>query len=109
MLTRMLEFDVSLSEIEQTFLAVVAQRLVAVKCPFCEDECSPHCKKMRKTKRLGIFEMLYGKNLSLALKEARGEDVECDYTTLKDVIKKGIALGYLTTHSMHKWIYQYED
>lgn len=106
---RMLEFDVSLSEIEQTFLAIVAQRLVAMKCPYCSNECSPHCKKMRKSRRLGVFEMLYGKNLTLALKEAQGEEVDCDYITLKDVIKKGIALGYLSNQSMHKWIYQYED
>ncbi|USK32537.1 hypothetical protein LIT25_18310 [Bacillus sp. F19] len=53
--------------------------------------------------------MLYGKNLTLALKEARGEEVDCDYITLKDVIKKGIALGYLSNQSMHKWIFQYED
>ncbi|MGP1910209.1 MULTISPECIES: competence type IV pilus ATPase ComGA [unclassified Metabacillus] len=106
---RMLEFDVSLSEIEQTFLAVVAQRLVGVKCPFCEGECSPQCKKMRNVRRLGIFEMLYGKNLTLAIKEARGEKVECDYATLRDAIKKGIALGYLPSYALHKWMYAYED
>ena len=106
---RLLEFDVSLSEIEQTLIAVSAQRLVQLKCPFCEGTCSPYCKKLRKKRRLSIYELLYGKNLSAVMKEAKGEAASYSYPTLKDVIKKGIALGYLYPNSYDRWVFHYED
>ncbi|MRX72617.1 competence protein ComG [Bacillus lacus] len=106
---RLLEFDVGLSEIEQTLIAVTAQRLVEVKCPFCPEKCSPYCKKMRKTRRLSVYEMLYGKNLSFALSEARGENQDFSYPSLKKVIRKGIALGYLYPHSLERWVLSHEE
>ncbi|MBO1512333.1 competence type IV pilus ATPase ComGA [Metabacillus bambusae] len=106
---RLLEFDVSLSEIEQTLIAVSAQRLVQLKCPFCEGECSPFCKKLRKKRRLSVYELLYGKNLTAVVKEAKGEASAYSYPMLKDVIKKGIALGYLYPNSYDRWVFRYED
>lgn len=99
----------SLSEIEQTLIAVSAQRLVQLKCPFCEDQCSPFCKKLRQKRRLSIYELLYGKNLTAVVKEAKGELTSYQYPTLKDVIKKGIALGYLYPNSYDRWVFRYED
>lgn len=106
---RLLEFNVSLSEIEQTLIAVSAQRLVPIKCPYCEGECSTYCKKMRKKRRLSVYELLYGRNLSAVLKEAKGETTTYDYPTLKDVIKKGIALGYLYPKTYDRWVFRYDD
>jgi len=106
---RLLEFDVSLSEIEQTLVAVTAQRLVQLKCPFCEDACSPYCKKLRRKRRLSVYELLYGKNLTSVMKEAKGEVAEYSYPTLKDVIKKGIALGYLYPNSYDRWVFKHEE
>lgn len=106
---RLLEFDVSLSEIEQTLIAVSAQRLVQIKCPFCEGPCSPFCRKLRKNRRLSVYEILYGRNLAAVVKEAKGESTVYRYPTLKDVIKKGIALGYLYPNSYDRWVYNYED
>ncbi|WP_226667453.1 competence type IV pilus ATPase ComGA [Metabacillus litoralis] len=108
-LYRLLEFDVSLSEIEQTLVAVTAQRLVQLKCPFCEGICSPYCKKLRQKRRLSVYELLYGKNLTAVIKEAKGEVSSYYYPTLKDVIKKGIALGYLYPHSYDRWVFKHED
>ncbi len=106
---RLLEFDVSLSEIEQTLIAVSAQRLVKLKCPYCSEECSTYCKKMRERRRLSVYELLYGRNLSAVLKEAKGEQTEYYYPTLKQVIKKGIALGYLYPQTYDRWVFHYED
>ncbi|MDA6151382.1 ATPase, T2SS/T4P/T4SS family, partial [Escherichia coli] len=40
---RLAEFGVNMMEIEQTLVAVTAQRLVELNCPYCEGECSPFC------------------------------------------------------------------
>jgi competence protein ComGA len=101
---RLLEFDVSLQEIEQTLLAVTAQRLVDLKCPFCEGECSPFCREQRNVRRVGVYEVLYGEALVKAIQEARGEKVIYRYETLRDVIKKGIALGYLPLRTIEGWM-----
>ncbi|WP_044894418.1 competence type IV pilus ATPase ComGA [Bacillus alveayuensis] len=105
---RLLEFGVTLSEIEQTLIALVAQRLVDIACPFCQEGCSPYCKTLKKTRRLCIYELLYGRNLSAAIQEAKGEEVCFDYKKLKDLIKKGIALGYLYPKTYERWVYDNE-
>ncbi|MCA1031720.1 GspE/PulE family protein [Bacillus timonensis] len=101
---RLLEFNVSLQEIEQTLIAVVAQRLIELKCPYCKGACSPMCKQMRQNTRAGVYELLQGKALLQVLKEARGESAQYHYERLRDVIKKGIALGFLYPHSYERWI-----
>lgn len=106
---RLLEFGISFSEIEQTLIALVAQRLVDITCPYCKDDCSPYCKTLRKTRRTSIYELLYGRNLSAAIREAKGEEATFDYKRLKDVIKKGIALGYLYPKTYERWVYEYEQ
>lgn len=89
---RLLEFDVSLQEIEQTLIAIAAQRLVDLKCPYCEGKCSPLCKKHRKVRRVGVYELLNGHALTEVMKEARGDKADYHYEKLKDVIKKGLPL-----------------
>jgi competence protein ComGA len=101
---RLLEFDVSLQEIEQTLLAVTAQRLVDLTCPFCEGTCSPFCRKQRKVRRAAIHELLYGEALTKAIQEARGEKVSYRYETLQDVMKKGIAFGFLSPYVLKGWM-----
>jgi len=101
---RLLEFDVSLQEIEQTLIAIAAQRLVDLKCPYCEGKCSPQCKKYRKVRRVGVYELLNGHALNEVMKEARGDKAEYRYEKLRDVIKKGIALGYLYPDALERWV-----
>ncbi|MBA2869907.1 competence protein ComGA [Anoxybacillus calidus] len=101
---RLLEFDVSLQEIEQTLLAVTAQRLVELQCPFCGEQCSPICRKQRKIRRTCVYELLYGEALTKAIQEARGEKVTYRYQTLQDAIKKGIALGFLSPRLLQGWM-----
>lgn len=106
---RLIEFGVPLSEIEQTLIALVAQRLVTVACPYCKEECSPYCKSLRGARRLSIYELLYGKNLTEAIREARGEEAVLHYQKLKDVIKKGIALGFLSPSTYDRWVLDHEE
>ncbi|WP_164462206.1 competence type IV pilus ATPase ComGA [Bacillus sp. FJAT-42376] len=108
-LYRLLEFGVPQAEMEQTLIAVSAQRLVDLKCPYCAGKCSPFCKKMRKTRKAAVFELLYGRNLTAAFHQTRGARDGTDYPTLKDVIKKGIALGYLSQNTYHRWIFSNEE
>jgi competence protein ComGA len=92
---RLLDFNITHAEIEQSLLAVAAQRLVELKCPFCKDKCSPLCKKMRKVRRLSVYELLYGQDLKQVMLEAKGGRGVYSYATLSQIINKGYALGYI--------------
>lgn len=100
---RLLEFGVNKLEIEQTLVAVAAQRLVELTCPFCQGTCSPFCVSNNWIKRASVFELLTGRALMGVMKN---ETVY--YPTLKDVIKKGIALGYIKETEYERWVYDYE-
>ncbi|MFX3624894.1 MAG: competence type IV pilus ATPase ComGA [Ectobacillus sp.] len=92
---RLLDFNITLPEIEQSLIGVAAQRLVDLKCPYCHGKCVPLCKKMRKVRRLSVYELLYGKALKQVIQETKGEKAAYMYATLRDAVKKGYALGYI--------------
>lgn len=96
---RLLDFHITQAEIEQSLLAVAAQRLVEMKCPFCKGNCSSLCKKMRKVRRLSVYELLYGQDLKKVLQEARGEKADYHYQTLSQVMSRGYALGFINKDS----------
>nr|WP_269153262.1 ATPase, T2SS/T4P/T4SS family [Neobacillus sedimentimangrovi] len=102
---RLHEFGVNWLEVEQTLIAVTGQRLVELTCPFCNGECSPFCYSYGRWKRASVFELLSGRNLSAVMKAARGEESETNYRTLKQVIKKGIALGYIKESEYDRLVY----
>ncbi|MCH1624918.1 competence type IV pilus ATPase ComGA [Fredinandcohnia quinoae] len=106
---RLLEFDVSIQEIEQTLIAIAAQRLIDIKCPYCEGKCSPICKKYRHARRTGVYELLNGRALTDVMREAKGENAKYPYKKLKDIIKKGIALGYLYPDALERWVVDEKD
>lgn len=101
---RLMEFGVGKLEIEQTLVAVAAQRLVEIVCPFCQDICSPYCFSSNRLKRASVFELLTGRALMSVL---QGE--EPTYKTLKDVIRKGIALGYIKDSEYDRWVFDDEE
>lgn len=105
---RLSEFGVNSVEIEQTLVAITAQRLVELTCPFCQGECSSFCYCYGRWKRASVFELLSGKALNAAMKEAKGEEAVIKYRTLKEVIKKGIALGYIKESEYDRWVLDYE-
>jgi competence protein ComGA len=92
---RLHEFGVNWLEVEQTLIAVTAQRLVELTCPFCEGSCPPYCYSYGRWKRASVFELLSGRNLNLVMRAAKGEKLETNYRHIADVIRKGIALGYI--------------
>lgn len=92
---RFMDYGITLQEIEQSLLAVAAQRLVELKCPFCKGKCSPLCKGMRQVRQASIYELLYGHELKQVIREANGEHVTYHYETLQECVRKGYALGFL--------------
>ena len=106
---RLIEFGVNAVEIEQTLVAVTAQRLVELTCPFCKGECTPYCYCYGRLKRASVFELLTGRALNAAMKESRGEEAIVQYRTLKEIITKGIALGYIKETEYDRWVLEYEE
>ncbi|HFJ9518655.1 TPA: competence protein ComG, partial [Bacillus tropicus] len=92
---RFIDFGITRQEIEQSLLAIAAQRLVELKCPFCKRKCSTLCKSMRQVRQASIYELLYGYELKQAIKGANGECVTSKHETLESSIRKGYALGFL--------------
>ncbi|WP_075982291.1 competence type IV pilus ATPase ComGA [Bacillus massilinigeriensis] len=105
---RLLEFGVNRLEIEQTLVAVTAQRLVELTCSYCGENCSPFCDMYGPLKRASVFELLSGRALACALKEASGEKSNFHYQTLKGVIRKGVALGFIKESEYHRWVFEEE-
>jgi competence protein ComGA len=105
---RLIEFDVNWQEIEQTLVAITAQRLVELTCPFCLGACSPLCYGYDRAKRASVFELLSGKALTSAVREARGKRDKVPYKTLREEIRKGIALGYIKESEFDRWVYTNE-
>ncbi|WP_235824829.1 hypothetical protein [Bacillus salipaludis] len=102
------KFGVNWLEVEQTLIAVTAQRLVELTCPFCPDDCSPFCYSYGRWKRASVFELLSGRNLHSAMRAAKGENIEPRYKTINQVINKGIALGYIKESEYERLVYNYE-
>ncbi|KMM63328.1 competence protein ComG [Bacillus glycinifermentans] len=102
---RLLEFGIHMTEIEQTLVAVSAQRLVNLVCPFCGERCSLYCRMSGSGRRVSVFELLYGKSLNLCIKEAKGAYVNSRFETLRKLIRKGIALGYFPEETYNRWVH----
>ncbi|MGG0716511.1 competence type IV pilus ATPase ComGA [Robertmurraya massiliosenegalensis] len=98
---RLLEFGVDRLEVEQTLIAVAAQRLVELECPYCQgDDCSPHCFSNSQLKRASVFELLTGN----ALMGVIHGQTQNSYKRLKSIISKGIALGFIKESEYKRWI-----
>lgn len=103
---RLFEFGVERIEVEQTLVAVAAQRLVELECPYCEsDICSPYCFSSSQLKRASIFELLTGRALMHVI---HGQETN-SYKNLKSIINKGIALGYIKESEYERWIIDEES
>lgn len=104
---RLLEFGINLFEIEQTLIAVTAQRLVELTCPNCQGEqCESSCNSRWRGRRASVFELLSGSSLAEVIHEANGGVTDYHYETIKDVIKKGIALGFIKESEFERWVYE---
>jgi len=101
---RLLEFGVRPLEIEQTVVGVAAQRLVSLVCPFCGEVCSEYCMRDGFPKRAAVFDLVQGSMLRQIMKNAwAGEGIKRT-GTLESMIRKGIALGYISDKEYDRWV-----
>jgi competence protein ComGA len=101
---RLLELGIQWHEIEQTLIAVSAQRLINLTCPFCGTQCKNTCRNDKGRKRAAVYEILTGSALNSVLREANGESVHYRYPHLKELLSKGVALGFVSEQEYEKWI-----
>ncbi|MFB8735164.1 hypothetical protein ACEQPO_19005 [Bacillus sp. SL00103] len=85
-LYRMLEFGVTMNELEQTMVAIAA-RLIELTCPFCGEICQLYCKLNRPVRRTNVFELLFGKSL-VSVSRRRKRICSPSYETLQRLIRK---------------------
>lgn len=91
-LSRLLDLKISLIELQQTIVMISSQRLVRAYCPFCKGICHIYCKSLA-TKQFAIYEQLFGQTLEQMMQTYPKEEIQ--FPVLKDLLRKGIALGYI--------------
>lgn len=94
-LYRMIELGIVKEELFQSLVAIVSQRLVNIKCPFCEGECEALCLANRQNRRLGVYELLYGQALNSVINQIKGTQEDFHLNTINEGLIKGYALGYI--------------
>lgn len=105
---RLVEFGINEIEIEQTLIAVTAQRLVELVCPYCGGKCKPQCYRLEnRMKRATVFEMITGSMIKDILYH-RTTSINGKYVSLGSSISKGIALGFIKEEEYERWIYDEE-
>ncbi|MDN4525307.1 ATPase, T2SS/T4P/T4SS family [Fictibacillus fluitans] len=103
-LYRLVEFGLSIQEIEQTLLGIVSQRLLSLLCPYCGDQCESYCFMQRHNKRIGLYELLSESGLEKGMEWIRGNsDRPEGLRTLNYYMKQGMALGYLPMNTLYRW------
>ncbi|MGX2960452.1 competence type IV pilus ATPase ComGA [Peribacillus sp. JNUCC 23] len=106
---RLLEFGISWIEIQQTLLAVTAQRLLELQCPICKrNECDGECGIKKRRKRASAYELITGKELSAVLQSAKGEGNDVYYRKLRNEIGKAVAFGYVNQEEFTRLVYEHE-
>lgn len=101
---RLLEFGVKPLEIDQTVICVTAQRLVSLSCPFCRGACSEFCRRDGFPKRAVVFDLVRGQLLRQIIQTAQKGERVSRAKTLESMIRKGIALGYISQEEYNRWI-----
>ncbi|MFP3508410.1 competence type IV pilus ATPase ComGA [Peribacillus sp. SIMBA_075] len=106
-ISRLLEFGVSLLEIEQSLIGVTAQRLVELSCVPCKGDCAIACQMTARNKRASVYELLYGKSMANVLRmmgDEKGRGT-VSYRQLKDEIGKAVAMGYVDSLEYERLVY----
>ena len=106
-ISRLLEFGVSLLEIEQSLIGVTAQRLVELNCVPCKGDCAIACQMTARNKRASVYELLYGKSMANVLRmmgDEKGKGT-VSYRQLKDEIGKAVAMGYVDSLEYERLVY----
>jgi len=96
-ISRLLEFGVSWLEIEQSLIAVTAQRLVELK--------NRRTVGGAANKRASVYELLYGRDLVKVLQGVKGENIEARHRTLKEEIGKAVAMGFVENKEFERLVF----
>lgn len=99
-ISRLMEFGISWLEIQQSLVAVTAQRLVELKHADMEIK-----SRANHNKRASVYELLSGKELAKVLKMVKGEKIETRYRTLKKEISKAVAMGFIENKEFERLVY----
>ncbi|WP_096188436.1 competence type IV pilus ATPase ComGA [Evansella halocellulosilytica] len=94
-LKRMFELGVSRLDLIDTLKGISSQRLVDLACPFCDKHCYPLCRKHRKKRRGAVFEQLFHSELIHAIQSYPHFQSPAPTHSVRQVISKGIALGFI--------------
>lgn len=99
-LARLEELGISLAQLQQTLIGIVAQRLVPRYCPLCQKNCLPHCTHFPTLKkRYALLEILTGHHLESVLC-ARAPT---QFQTLTSLLGKAWSYGYITTNTFNQY------
>ena len=98
-ISRLFEFGISWLEIQQSVIAVTAQRLVELKDTDMENAV------VKRNKRASVYELLKGKELEKIMQAAKGEQVQTSYRTLKQEIGKAVAMGFVDDKEFERLVY----
>ncbi|WNB93555.1 competence type IV pilus ATPase ComGA [Bacillus sp. NEB1478] len=102
---RLREFGIQETELKQTLMGVVSQRLISVPCPFCGNECKDFCFKHRSFRRAGLYEILSGNDLDSAIHSNTAYNTTSPlYKSLSYYFNHAYATGYITKESYEKWM-----
>lgn len=103
-LTRLIELGISKHDIEQTLIAVIAQRLVRLICPYCGQACHKYCHRNKLQKQKAIIELLSTKELEQIYSHWNlPASEELRYSLLKQ-FRKAYALGYISERTFTSWL-----
>lgn len=95
---RLLEFGISWLEIQQSVIAITAQRLVELKDTGNENLASV------RNKRASVYELLCGQDLGKVLQAAKGEQIKPSYRTLKEEVGKAVAMGFIEDEEFERLV-----
>ncbi|SFE30102.1 competence type IV pilus ATPase ComGA [Alteribacillus iranensis] len=90
---RLLDYNLSLLDLEETLLCISSQGLFPRYCPFCQRSgCSPYCQIYKRMSRIALFDILAKKELQEALSEHTSNDHPLTFSR-QNQWWKGLALG----------------
>jgi competence protein ComGA len=96
-LRRLIDLGVDKADLQEVLYGVVAQCLIDMNCPFCTGGCSIHCRKRRISRRKALYEILMEDELQHAFENLHKPFIEgLPRFNLKYLLRKGIALGYIS-------------
>lgn len=99
---RLVELGVSRNLLEQTLIAIVAQRLLPLYCPLCRGDCCIECTHIPLGHKRGtVMDIASEERLRRLLR--LGEEQVGWEQTLNRKLRKSYALGYLSEKTLYRY------